>query len=90
MNALKTKVRSLFGAAPPRRRRNPRSEEHQLNPKFKITLPDGKDVFLFGGLGLSGYGLWQIYPPSALILVGGVFFAIGVFWYMGGSKNGTS
>jgi len=80
----------IWGGKSTKKRARRRVDETPQAPKKRITLPDGKDVFLFGGLGLSGYGLWQIYPPSALILVGGVFFAIGVFWYMGGSKNGTS
>ena len=53
----------------------------------KIPLPEVKDVFLFGGLGAAAYGVYQIYPPSAYILVGGVFVALGLLIYLGGSKH---
>jgi hypothetical protein len=52
--------------------------------KMPNILPDIKDVLLFGGLGMVGYGVWHIYPPSAMILVGGILFTIGVYWYHGG------
>lgn len=78
MQNLKTKVRSLVGLPPKRRRRIIDDE-----PKAKRQIiPDGKDVCLFGGLATAGYGLWQIYPPAAMILVGGIFFAIGIYWYL--------
>lgn len=33
---------------------------------------DLKDVFLFLGIGIVAFGLWQIYPPAAYIVGGGV------------------
>lgn len=48
-------------------------------------MPEAKDIFLFGGLGMASVGLWQVYPPAALIVCGGILFAIGLFWYMGGN-----
>jgi hypothetical protein len=37
-----------------------------------------RDAFAFAGLGAVGYGLWQIYAPSAWIVVGAVLFLMGV------------
>ena len=53
----------------------------------KIPLPEMKDVFLFGGIGSAGYGIYQIYPPSAFVVVGGCFIALGLLIYMGGPKR---
>jgi hypothetical protein len=56
-----------------------------------MQAPDIKDLFFFGGLGAAGVGLWLIYPPAALIVVGGIVFAVGLLWYMrGANKDGTS
>lgn len=86
MNSTATKIVSLFSKRTKRKPRR-RVEEAQPTPAKERARLEGKDVFLFGGLALAGYGVWQIYPPSAMILVGGVFFAIGLFWYMGGAKS---
>lgn len=67
-----------------------KSRRHREPRKWhwpKLWLPDSKDVFLFGGIAAAGYGVYQIYPPSAYILVGGCFVALGVLIYLGGSKN---
>jgi hypothetical protein len=32
-------------------------------------------ILILSGIGLVGYGAWQIYPPAAYIVVG-----IAVFW----------
>jgi hypothetical protein len=53
----------------------------------QVVLPDAKDVFLFGGISAAAYGVYQIYPPSAYILVGGCFIALGLLIYLGGSKH---
>jgi hypothetical protein len=50
-----------------------------------VTKPDLKDFFFFGGLTSAGIGLWEIYPPAALIVVGGICFAVGLYWYLGHS-----
>jgi hypothetical protein len=84
MNATASKIVSLFKKPGKKRRRNLRVAEPQDKPR-RVWI-EGKDVFLFGGLALSGYGVWQIYPPSAYVLVGGAFLAIGVLIYMGDSK----
>jgi len=86
MNAAATKIIQLFKKPGKKRRRSLRVAEPQDKPPRRVWI-EGKDVFLFGGLALAGYGVWQIYPPSAMILIGGVFFAIGLFWYMGGVKQ---
>lgn len=36
-----------------------------------------RDVFVFGGLGMVGWGLYAVYPPAAWIVVGSAFFWIG-------------
>lgn len=40
-------------------------------------LIDLRDAIAFGGLGMLGYGLYLIYPPSAWIVCGGVLFWLG-------------
>lgn len=74
------------------KKKKPRRRERRwkLPSPPRLPLPDLKDVFLFGGIGSAGYGIYQIYPPSAYIVVGGCFIALGLLIYMGGSKNGTS
>lgn len=39
---------------------------------------DMTDVFVFSGIGCVGYGLSQIYPPSAWVVVGISLFWLGV------------
>lgn len=39
---------------------------------------DLRDVFVFGGLLLASAGLWQIYPPLALVASGVALFWLGV------------
>lgn len=48
------------------------------------NLIDLDDVFVFGGIGLMGYGLYLIYPPVCWITLGVIFMAIG--WYRAGGK----
>lgn len=40
---------------------------------------DFRDLLLFGGNGLLGYGLYAIYPPAAFIVPGAIFVAIAAF-----------
>lgn len=40
--------------------------------------PDVVDYLVTGGLAALGWGLWQVYPPAALIVVGGLLFGLGV------------
>lgn len=47
--------------------------EVALFKKFDLT-----DGCIVGGLCTMGAGVWQIYPPAALIVVGAVVFGIGV------------
>lgn len=86
MSFFPLRSRTPFGKAQSRRSRSRRVVE--IKPRWKPPLPEVKDVFVFGGLGLAGVGIWQIYPPSALIVVGGIFFALGIYWYAGG-QNGN-
>lgn len=39
---------------------------------------DLRDVFVFGGLAMVGYGLWQIYVPVAPVVVGAACFWLGI------------
>ncbi len=39
---------------------------------------DLRDVFVFGGLLLASAGLWQMYPPLALVVAGAALFWLGV------------
>ncbi len=51
--------------------------------KKKIPI-DFNDILVLVGLSSTGYGIWQIYPPAALIAIGCVLFVMG----MRGSKEG--
>jgi hypothetical protein len=49
--------------------------------KFALSLLaafDLRDAFVFGGIGLVGYGIGQIYAPAAPIAVGCAFFLLGI------------
>lgn len=35
-------------------------------------------LLVVGGIGLVGYGVWQIYPPAAYITVGAALVAAGL------------
>ena len=37
-----------------------------------------RDLLLFGGNGLLGYGLYTIYPPAAFIVPGAIFVSVAV------------
>lgn len=37
-----------------------------------------QDIVGLGGLAMAFAGLWWIYPPSALIIVGGTLFVVAV------------
>lgn len=43
-----------------------------------LAALDLRDAFVFGGLALVGYGLWQIYIPAAPIVVGSACFWLGI------------
>jgi len=36
------------------------------------------DVMALAGLGLLGAGLWMVWPPLALMVVGGLLLALGL------------
>jgi hypothetical protein len=40
--------------------------------------PDLRDFICLIGMGLLFAGLWMIYPPSALIVIGGLFLWLGL------------
>jgi len=63
--------------------------------KFKIPriplgiVPDGRDLHIYGGLGLVAYGLWYSPVPwLAGILVGSVLWWMGVFRF--GTTHGRA
>lgn len=39
---------------------------------------DINDILVIVGLSSVGYGLWQIYPPAALIIIGCALFVMGM------------
>lgn len=41
-------------------------------------LVDLRDAFVFGGLGMVGYGLYLVCPPAAWIVCGVALFWLGV------------
>lgn len=46
--------------------------------RLLLAMFDLRDVFVFAGIASVFVGLWQIYPPSALIVVGSVVVWLGV------------
>lgn len=44
-------------------------------------MPDLKDILIVLGAGLLGYGLWQIWPPLAFVVIGALAIAWGVRGY---------
>jgi hypothetical protein len=55
-------------------------------------LPDVKDILCFGGAMLLFYGLWQVWPPLAFIVTGGLGVFAGARAYerkYQGVKNGN-
>jgi len=63
-------------------------------PRFKkifntLKQVDLTDLFILCGLAMAGVGIWQIYPPAALIIIGTVLFLLGLLGSMRGSgKSG--
>lgn len=43
-----------------------------------LSAVDLRDAFVFGGLGLVGYGIGQLHVPAACIAVGAVLFWLGI------------
>ncbi len=44
---------------------------------------DAREVMLFAGLGLLGYGLWPIYQPLSFIVPGAVLAGVAIFGIRG-------
>lgn len=75
-------LKVLFGG-----KKRPRRRGEPAEPaRWRKHIPEARDVFLFGGIAAAGYGVYQIYPPSAFVLVGGFFIAMGILMYLGGDK----
>ena len=55
-----------------------------------MKLPEIRDVFLFGGLAAMGYGVHEIHPPSAYVLVGIALMTLGILIYMAPTKQGKN
>lgn len=84
---------ALFTRTTKKRSRRQAAAEPAERRSWRRVLPDAKDVFLFGGIGLIGYGFWTVDAALALIVVGGFFTGIGFLWYAnstGGPKDGNS
>jgi len=84
---------AFFSRTVKRRRRQQAAAEPIEGRSWRRWLPEAKDVFLFGGVGLIGYGFWTVDAALALIIVGGFFTGIGFLWYannIGGPKDGNS
>jgi len=78
---------SIFRPKTTRKRARRRVDDTPAEPRKWLRLPEARDVFLFGGMAAASYGVYQIYPPSAYVLAGGFFMALGVLIYMGGSTK---
>lgn len=46
---------------------------------MKNLLPDLRDLVVFGGLALAGYGAWLVYAPAGFIVGGAGLFYVGLF-----------
>lgn len=55
-----------------------RGIKDDLVKMVKALIPDLRDLLVFGGIGLLGYGAWTIYPPAGYISTGLLFFWLGV------------
>jgi hypothetical protein len=41
---------------------------------------DVRDVFVFGGIGMMGYGLWMFIPWVAYTITGATLMLLGLGW----------
>jgi len=48
--------------------------------KFISRLIDIRDFFIFGGLSLIGYGLWQVLPWVSCVVCGLISMLLGLDW----------
>ena len=48
--------------------------------------PDIKDVMAVAGTASIGWGLWQIWPPLAFVVVGGILLGVAVAGARGGKE----
>jgi hypothetical protein len=46
---------------------------------MKQYIPDLRDVFTFGGMGLLGFGLYMVYPPATFIILGLICLYLGLW-----------
>lgn len=46
--------------------------------------PDAKDIMAVAGTASIGWGLWQVYPPAALVVVGVILLGLSVAAARGG------
>lgn len=51
----------------------------RLRTIFAALKPDVRDVVVFGGIGLAGYGAGLAYPPAGFIVAGAALFWLGIF-----------
>lgn len=48
-----------------------------MKPRWPFDL---RDALTFGGLASLAFGLWQVFPPAAYVVVGAVLVGIGLFY----------
>lgn len=46
--------------------------------KSLVTTFDAADAMTAFGLALMFYGLWEVYPPAAFVVVGAVLSVLGI------------
>ena len=47
---------------------------------------DIRDCFVFGGLGILSYGIWQVEQWLAFVVCGGILMLLGLGWLERGTK----
>jgi hypothetical protein len=52
------------------------------NIKGAYTALDSRDFFVFGGLSMAGYGLYQVYPALSFIVCGSFLVCLGMGFFV--------
>jgi hypothetical protein len=52
-------------------------EAQTSRPQRRVWLPELRDLFVLGGLGLASYGTWLVFEPAGYILAGAGLFFLG-------------
>jgi len=51
-----------------------------------LLMFDIRDCFVFGGLGILSYGIWQVEQWLAFVVCGGILMLLGLGWLERGTK----